>query len=131
MSHYIQSFNFEQMAKDIFGDKVDDSGPAFVILNIAPGYLEYGNSDLYNSTAFQAKEGYYPYFSSPTNTIFDMGPGNEKEYYMPYYFINDSYYCTDYELLEISLYACEAWARGDYYAFETFAPSMRFMIVHK
>lgn len=45
-----------------------------------------------------------------------------------------SSYCTDYEMIEIALYACEKWAegpgsRGEYYQFENFNSSSRIYII--
>lgn len=128
-------FHMDQMVKEIFGDDaMAGNGRAMFHGN---QYFEFGNTNLNGSSNDYPEEGYYPYLSISVDTIYDMGPiSGDKDYYLPiYYFSNEDnkLWATDYELIEISLYACEMWAKNETstYAFENFKTSMRFMIVHR
>lgn len=127
-----KTFDLEQMAKDIFGTSETDSWDATSIfpINGVTTSLEFNNVDSSGSTHLQAKEGVHPYIIIESMMVYDMGNGDGSEYYKPYYFINGSYHCTDYELIEITLYAFERWADGEYYRFENFSNSARIMVVN-
>ncbi|MBQ1649360.1 MAG: hypothetical protein II047_13025 [Bacteroidales bacterium] len=123
------TFNLEQMAKDIFGDEGTESWDGIVMLPVAPSTFEFDNADMSGSTYLQAKNGVYPFIVTGQVIVYDMGYGDGSEYYKPYYFINGSYHCTDYEMIEIALYAFEKWANGERYQFENFSSSTRFMVI--
>ena len=125
-----KTFDLEQMAKDIFGDEGTESWDGIVMLSVAPSTFEFDNADMSGSTSLQAKNGVYPFIVTGQVIVYDMGYGDGSEYYKPYYFINGSYHCTDYELIEIALYAFERWADGEYYQFENFSNSARIMVVN-
>ena len=126
------------MVKDIFGDEntlkaneatiipLKDYEAAFMF-NGSVEYLALYNRNLNGQTRMQAQEGFIPAIGVESTDIFDLGDGS-VEYYKPYYFINGSYYCTEYEMIEIIVYACERWARGEYYLFENFNGSTRLYI---
>lgn len=132
------TFDLEQMVKDIFGDEntlkaneatiipLKDYEAAFMF-NGSVVYLALYNRNLNGQTRMQAQEGFIPAIGVESTDIFDLGDGS-AEYYKPYYFINGSYYCTEYEMIEIIVYACERWARGEYYLFENFNGSTRLYI---
>ncbi len=126
---YYPQFDLNQMVIDIFGDEAWSESYAawFPFYEFTP-FFEMRNSDMTGSHhQMQAKDGYHPYIQIETVVIYDMGDGSE-EYYKPYYFINGTYYCTDYQLIEIAAYACERWAAGEYYLFENFRGSDRLLI---
>ena len=127
---YYPQFNLDQMVKDIFGDDVttgENSARIPVHGNTMLIILE--NSDMSGSrTRLQAQDGFYPAFQTEATAMYDLGDGS-ADYYKPFYFINGSYHCTDYEMIEIAVYACERWAAGEYYFFENFNGSSRLYIV--
>ena len=145
------TFDLQQMAKDLFvgkqvfgGDTIQEdwiksfNGDTFVAYrdpyNIDNnGYIiqySLNNADLQEGhTSLQAKPGVYPYLAIGSTYVYDLGNGTgNEEYYKPYYFLNDSYHCTDYEMLEITLYACEQWVNGEHYDFENFNVSNRIWV---
>ena len=130
---FYPQFDLAQMTKDIFGDDQTDSWDATAIFPYGStiSSLEFDNADMSGSTSLQAKSGVYPYILIESTVVYDMGYGDGSEYYKPYYFINGSYHCTDYELMEIALYAFERWSSGDYYMFENFSGSSRIMVVNR
>lgn len=129
------TFDLEQMVKDIFGDEAisGNNVAKFTIPTDIPVSLTFLNINFKGQSDLQAKDGYYPAIQAPGTVICDRGDGSE-EYYKPFYFINGTYYCTDYEMIEIALYACEKWAKGpgshgEYYSFEDFNSSSRIYII--
>ena len=124
-------FHMDQMVKDLFGDDaVAGNGRAMYYDN---RMFAFGNAKLDGNTNDFPTEDYYPYISVDSTYIYDMGNG-EKEYYLPIYYFssdNNKHQGTDYELIEICLYACEQWARNDYYMFENFESSARIMVVNR
>ena len=136
-------FNLEQMAIDLFGEGVQEArGSAFVpVLDQNGAFvrwrfaLEFGNVNLTTGeSSSQAKDGFYPYIGIGSTFVYDTGAGAGDEYYKPYYYLNDySRDCTDYEMLEIALYAFEKWAKDETYLFENFVnvkPDQRIMVVN-
>ena len=144
---YYPQFNLEQMAKDLFTGKqsfgretipeewiYSFDGETVIALsdpyttNFALAYT-LNNADFDGHTSLQAKPGVYPYLANGTTYVYDLGKGtDDEEYYKPYYFLNGSYHCTDYEMLEIALYAAEKWADGEHYDFENFENSARIWV---
>ncbi len=130
---FYPQFDLAQMTRDIFGDDQTDSwdGTAIFPYGSTVSSLEFNNADMSGSTSLQAKSGVYPFILTGRTVVYDMGYGDGSEYYKPYYFINGSYHCTDYELMEIALYAFERWSHGESYLFENFLNSTRIMVVSR
>lgn len=126
-------FDLDRMVKDIFGeDAMGGNGYAFY----GNGHFHLYNIDLNGNSSDNPKDGYYPCIQVDTLSIYDSGYGAGDEYYLPaYFFSSDSnkFFATEYEMLEIALYACEMWANEDthYYAFENFEESQRFVVVRR
>ena len=129
----LPNFDLNQMVKDIFGDEAISGN------NIAkiPYYgrtktLDIKNRDTTgNYSDWYAGNGYYPCIQIDNTVICDMGDGS-SDYFKPRYRINGSDYTTEYEMIEIALYACERWA-GDgevqyMYLFDNFRSSDRFFL---
>ena len=127
-------FDLDRMVKDIFGeDAMGGNGYAFFY---GGQHFHILNTNLNGSTNSYPREGYYPCINVDTISIYDMGHGAGDEYYLPVYFFSEDSNKTDgteYEMLEIALYACEMWANDEthYYSFENFEASQRFMVVHR
>lgn len=146
-SGYDPQFDLEQMAKDLFigkqifgGETIPEEwiysfdGETIIALsdpyttNFALAYT-LDNADFDGHTSLQAKSGVYPFLANGRTYVYDLGKGTgNEEFYKPYYFLNGSYHCTDYEMLEIALYACEKWADGEHYDFENFENSARIWV---
>lgn len=124
-----KTFNLEQMVKDLFGDEaLSGNNVARVIsYNGNSISLSFYNANMNGETELQAKDGFYPLIQTEGTVIYDLGDGS-SDYYKPYYFINGTYYCTDYEMIEIALYTCERWIAGEPYFFENFNSSSRLLI---
>ena len=126
-------FDLDRMVKDIFGeDAMGGNGYATFYGN---HHFHLYNSDLSGNGSDNPTAGYYPCIIVDSSSIYDTGHGAGDEYYLPaYFFSNDSdkYFATEYEMLEIALYACEMWAKDETsdYSFENFAGSQRLMVVH-
>lgn len=144
---FYPQFNLEQMAKDLFtgkqifgGDRIPeewiDSFDGDTVIALKDPYhnnsaivYTLDNADFDGHTWLQAKPGVYPYLANGRTYVYDLGKGTgDEEYYKPYYFLNGTYHCTDYAMLEIALYACEKWANGEYYDFENFDQSARIWV---
>ena len=127
---YYPQFNLEQMVKDLFGDEAlsGNNVARVVSYNGNSISLSFINANMNGENKLQAKDGYYPLIQTEGTVIYDLGDGS-KDYYKPYYFINGTYLCTDYEMIEIALYTCERWIAGEYYFFENFNSSSRLYIV--
>lgn len=113
----------DRMVKDLFGDYAEGfRGQAVVPLGDpyhdthAMAFV-FGNAGFDGIPELQAKEGVYPYLLVDSTKVYDMGYGAEEEYYKPYYFFDDSYQCTEYEMIEMFLFECERWLNGDEKAF--------------
>jgi len=124
------TFNLEQMVKDLFGDEAlsGNNVARVVSYNGSSISLSFYNANMDGTTELQAKDGFYPLIQTEGTVIYDLGDGS-PEYYKPYYFINGTYYCTDYEMIEIALYTCERWIAGEYYFWENFNSSSRLYII--
>ena len=129
-------FDLDKMVKDILGeDAYAGNGRAW--WNNGHSTFAFGNANhLTGSTNDYPLEGYSPYISiNTTDFLYDLGNG-EKEYYLPVYFFSNEpskKQATDYELIEIALYACEMWAKEETrdYNFENFAGSERIMFIDR
>ena len=125
-------FDLDGMVKDIFGENA--MGGNGNIVFYGGHYAGFGNTDLNGGMSNYPGRGYYSYFSSSVDFIYDMGYDAEDENNYPYFFSEDveKRLSTEYEMLEIALYACEMWANDETYnyAFENFEGSQRLMVVH-
>lgn len=126
-------FHLEQMVADIFGSGTTSwDGTAMVPAFGAIASFEITNQSTDGGTSRLADNNHYPIINMGGCAIYDLGPATgDSEYYKPLYYFYDSNHTTEYEMIEISLYLCEKWVSDEYYYFEDFTSSSRFMVVNR